>query len=371
VPAPPSFSDGSHRARDEPFPSAGRWRRPRTRQPSLAVTNGRSPVQASLRRPLRRTEPGHRAVPLPQPSPAGAGSPRGGWFQQGRMDDWLRRRPPIAGARLDLPGTYPACPPLWFHAPCSSGSMPPRGIWCCTTPPELRRPHTALDPSPDRSRPPPPGLPGFGIYACSERLAEVGPTIRAPSARGKCASQPARSFISAVWRRKHQALAADPELSGARALRSRRGRPAGLPRIRQRLGGRLSASAAAPLLLPLDPTAAPGHRGGGWPGWRLKIRAWAFAEALAASTPAPKPAGIPPKRRGGIQPPSLAGRGAHVGARAVSVAVAARKSAVAPSIPAYECLRQRQLLKLRDHPNAVLHPGSSSGLGCVIQSYTR
>jgi UDP-3-O-[3-hydroxymyristoyl] glucosamine N-acyltransferase len=175
------------------------------------------------------------------------------------------------------------------------------------------------------------------------------------------------SQLSEVNEASLRHLGEDPDLSGAAALdRAGEGEISFLE-PGSALTADLAASAAAAVLIPIDPELQhqATERGIAWVA--VKDPRLAFAEALDALHPRRRPAP-------GVHPTAVVGSrahldsGVHLGAHVV-VGEGSRIGAdctLHPGVVLYEDVHLEQGCEL--HAGAVVHPGSRLGPNCVVQS---
>jgi len=326
VPAPSSYRLPSAARRALP---AGAGRR-HDSAPSSGVTNGRSPVQASLRRPAanRTRRAIERAVGPSQPSWR-CFRPGAAWFHR-EMDGLARRRPLSPGARLRSSTGTPCGHPV-VHALFHRSQCHPVESLVLPRTPQSSAPATALILGRDRS---PTSAAGLRFVPLHE-AARGGGLRSGPSARRKCASASCSIGSAAVEESKPRHWRPIPELKRAEALD--RAGPASWPSSNRPAWRRPFSQRRRPALLaaPRTRPAAPGHRAGAGLGGTQGIPAPGLREAAALH-----PQGHPAS--GDFTPAPLVGSSAslaaevHVRARAFSVigAGCAVKPRLPPSIPA-------------------------------------
>ena len=175
------------------------------------------------------------------------------------------------------------------------------------------------------------------------------------------------SQLSEVTQSTPREVGCDPELLGAESLERAGASQLSFLEAGHALSLALTASAAAAVLLPLDPELQEAAQARGLAWVALKDPRLAFAEALEALYPRTlPPAGI--HASAVVDPSARIGEGVHLAARVVVGAdcVLGAGCVLHPGV----VLSEDGLLGegCEVHANAVLHPGSRLGRHCVVHS---
>jgi len=175
------------------------------------------------------------------------------------------------------------------------------------------------------------------------------------------------SQLSEVTQSTPREVGCDPELLGAESLERAGASQLSFLEAGHALSLALTASAAAAVLLPLDPELQEVAQARGLAWVALKDPRLAFAEALEALYPRTlPPAGI--HASAVVDPSARIGEGVHLAARVVVGAdcVLGAGCVLHPGVVLYEDVQLGEGCEL--HANAVLHPGSRLGRHCVVHS---
>jgi UDP-3-O-[3-hydroxymyristoyl] glucosamine N-acyltransferase len=175
------------------------------------------------------------------------------------------------------------------------------------------------------------------------------------------------SQLSEVTESTPREVGGDPELLGAESLERAGASQLSFLEAGHALSLALTASAAAAVLLPLDPELQEVAQARGLAWVALKDPRLAFAEALEALYPRTlPPAGI--HASAVVDPSARIGEGVHLAARVVVGAdcVLGAGCVLHPGVVLYEDVQLGEGCEL--HANAVLHPGSRLGRHCVVHS---
>ena len=175
------------------------------------------------------------------------------------------------------------------------------------------------------------------------------------------------SQLSEVTESTPRELGADPELLGAESLERAGANQLSFLEAGHALSPALAASAAAAVLLPLDPALQETATARGLAWVALKDPRLAFAEALEALYPRSLPAaGI--HGSAVVDPSARIGEGVHLAARVVVGAdcVLGAGCVLHPGVVLYEDVQLGDGCEV--HANAVLHPGSRLARHCVVHS---
>jgi UDP-3-O-[3-hydroxymyristoyl] glucosamine N-acyltransferase len=175
------------------------------------------------------------------------------------------------------------------------------------------------------------------------------------------------SQLSEVTESTPREVGGDPELLGAESLERAGASQLSFLEAGHALSLALTASAAAAVLLPLDPELQEVAQARGLAWVALKDPRLAFAEALEALYPRTlPPAGI--HASAVVDPSARIGERVHLAARVVVGAdcVLGAGCVLHPGVVLYEDVQLGEGCEL--HANAVLHPGSRLGRHCVVHS---
>ena len=175
------------------------------------------------------------------------------------------------------------------------------------------------------------------------------------------------SHLSAIDAASPRHLASDPDLTGAQAIdQAVEGQLCFLEKG-STLTTALAGTAASAVLLPLEEALQhqATERGLAWVA--VRDPRLAFAEALDALHPRPRPeAGVHPTAV--VHPTARISPGVHVGAHAVVGAgtLIGEGCILHAAVVLYDDVQLAEGCEL--HAHAVLHPGSRLGRGCVVHS---